>query len=64
MIRMESEFNEKPEGKAKVFSIQPYGGRYYALYEGEDLVCVTVYKKGALEVKKRLEKVSDLAPKE
>jgi|GEM_PF-1216995 hypothetical protein len=31
---MESEFNEKPEGKAKVFSIQPYGTRYYALYEG------------------------------
>ena len=31
---------------------------------GEDLVYVTVYKKGALEVKRRLEKVSNLAPKE
>jgi hypothetical protein len=61
---MESEFNEKPEGEAKIFSIQPYGTRYYALYEGEDLVCVTVYKKGALEVKRRLEKVSNLAPNE
>lgn len=61
---MESEFNEKPEGKAKVFFIQPYGTRYYALYEGEDMVCVTVYKKGALEVKRRLEMVSDVAPKE
>lgn len=61
---MESELNEKPDGKAKVFFIQPYGTRYYALYEGEDLVCVTVYKKGALEVKRRLEIVSNIAPKE
>ena len=51
----ESELNEKPNGKVKTFLIQPYGDRYYALYEGEDLVCVTVYKKGALEVKRRLE---------
>ena len=61
---MESELNEKPEGKAKVFFIQSYGTRHYALYEREDLVCVTVYKKGALEVKRRLEKVSNLAPRE
>ena len=61
---MESEFDEKPEGKAKAFFIQPYGTRYYALYEGEDLVCVTVYKKGALEVKRRLETASNLEPKE
>ena len=61
---MESEFNEKPEGKRKVFLIQPYGTRYYALYEGEDLVCVTVYKKGALEVKRRLETAFDPMPKE
>ncbi len=61
---MESEFIEKPKGNAKVFLIQPYGTRYYALYEGEDLVCVTVYKKGALEVKRRLETASNLEPKE
>jgi hypothetical protein len=61
---MGSEFNEKPEGKAKVFLIQPYGTRYYALYEGEDLVCVTVYKKGALEVKRRLETACNVEPKE
>ena len=51
----ESEPNEKPNGKVKAFLIQPYGDRYYALYEGEDLICVTVYKKGAMEVKRRLE---------
>jgi len=61
---MESELNEKPNGKVKTFLIQPYGTRYYALYEGEDLICVTVYKKGALEVKRRLETISNLEPKE
>ena len=61
---MESELKEKPDGKAKVFLIQPYGTRYYALYEGRNLVCVTVYKKGALEVKRRLEMVSNVATKE
>jgi len=60
----ESELNEKPEGKVKTFLIQPYGTRYFALYDGEDLVCVTVYKKGAMEVKRRLETASNLAPKE
>ena len=60
----ESELNEKPQGKVKALLIQPYGTRYYALYEGEDLVCVTVYKKGALEVKRRLEIASNLAQKE
>lgn len=61
---MESELNEKPNGKVKIFLIQPYGTRYYALYEGEDLICVTVYKKGAMEVKRRLEIASNLAPEE
>lgn len=36
------------------FSIEPFGEKYYALYDGNELVCVTVYKKGALEVMKRL----------
>ena len=61
---MGSELNQKPEGKAKIFFIQPYGNRYFALYEGDDLVCVTVYKKGALEVKRRLETACNLDPKE
>ncbi|OGP99478.1 MAG: hypothetical protein A2026_10975 [Deltaproteobacteria bacterium RBG_19FT_COMBO_46_12] len=59
---MEPELNENPNGKAKTLLIQPYGDRYFALYDGEDLVCVTVYKKGAMEVKRRLETASNLAP--
>ena len=45
----------KEDEKTKALIIQHYGNRYYALYDGEDLICVTVYKKGALEVKRRLE---------
>jgi len=61
---MESELNDHPDGKGKNFIIQPYGNRYFALYDGENLVCVTVYKKGAMEVKRRLEVASNLAQKE
>ncbi len=61
---MESELNEELDGKAKEFLIQHYGDRYFALYDGEDLVCVTVYKKGAMEVKRRLEMASNLGQKE
>jgi len=57
---MESELNKEPDGKSKGLVIQPYGNRYYALYDGEDLVCVTVYKKGAQEVKRRLETAYNL----
>ena len=35
-------------------SIRKYGGRYWAVYEGAILVCVCLYKKGALEVVRRL----------
>ena len=52
---MSSEFSEGPDEKLKPFVIEHFGDRYFALYDGEDLVCVTVYKKGALEVKRRLE---------
>lgn len=38
-------------------TIEPYGDRYFALYDGEELVCVTVYKKGAREVKRRIEEL-------
>ena len=61
---MESEINKESYEKSKGLVIQPYGNRYYALYDGEDLVCVTVYKKGALEVKRRLETASDPMSKE
>jgi hypothetical protein len=32
-------------------------GRYFALYDQEELVCVTVYKKGAQEVRRRIEEL-------
>ena len=56
---MESEIDIESYEKSKGLVIQPYGNRYYALYDGKDLVCVTVYKKGALEVKRRLETAFD-----
>ena len=31
--------------------------RYFALYENGNLICVTVYKKGAKEVKRRIEEL-------
>ena len=31
-----------------------YGNRFWAIYDGDALVCVTVYKKGAVEVIRRL----------
>ncbi len=35
--------------------IEKYGSKYWAVYDDEDeLVCLTVYKKGACEVVKRL----------
>lgn len=39
------------------FTIEPWDSRYYALFEGEELVCVTAYKIGAMEVMKRLTKI-------
>ena len=34
--------------------------RYFALYDKGELVCVTVYKKGAQEVKRRIEELKGL----
>ena len=34
--------------------IEKFGRRFWAVYDGEALVCVTVYKRGALEVVRRL----------
>ena len=36
------------------FRIEPYGEKFFALYKGDELICVTVYKCGAVEVMKRL----------
>jgi hypothetical protein len=34
--------------------------RYFALYDQGELVCVTVYKKGAQEVKRRIEELKNM----
>ena len=37
------------------FVITPHDERFFALYDAEyELVCVTVYKRGAAEVRRRL----------
>ena len=37
------------------FTIKKYGdSRFHGLYDGDTLVCVTVYKKGTKEVDSRL----------
>lgn len=36
--------------------VEKYGQRFWAVWDGESLVCVTVYKKGAMEVVSRLNK--------
>ena len=38
-------------------------GRYFALYDHGELVCITVYKKGAQEVKRRIEEVKRMLAK-
>ena len=38
------------------YTVEHYGHRFFALYNGDTLICVTVYKKGAIEVKRLLEK--------
>jgi hypothetical protein len=37
------------------YRIGPYGRRSHALYDGNELVAVTAYKRGAVEVKRRFE---------
>lgn len=36
------------------FSIRKWKSDYWAVLDGEELVCVTVYRKGAREVVRRL----------
>jgi hypothetical protein len=43
------------------FRISPYlDSRFWAVYEGDDLVAVTVYRRGAEEVRRRLQAATDL----
>ena len=61
---MSCDIPKEAEEKTRALIIEPYGNRYFALYEGETLICVTVYKKGALEVKRRLEGSQNLIQKQ
>ena len=38
-------------------TIKKYGSRFWAVWDGSTLVCVALYKKGALEVVRRLESI-------
>lgn len=40
--------------EATKFRMERHGSRFWAIYDGDALVCVTVYKKGASEVIRRL----------
>jgi hypothetical protein len=43
-------------------TIERYGNRFFALYDADgSLVCVTVYRKGAEEVRRRLEQAREKA---
>jgi hypothetical protein len=61
---MSGAFSEGPDEKLKPLVIEHYGDRYFALYEGETLICVTVYRRGAAEVKRRLEATQNLIQKQ
>jgi hypothetical protein len=37
------------------YHVEPYGNRAWALYDGGELLAVTVYKKGATSVQRALE---------
>jgi len=45
-------------GECLQVKIAKWDQRHWAVYDGSELVCLTVYKKGALEVKRRLESVT------
>jgi hypothetical protein len=48
--------------RCDLYTVERYrDSRYWALYDGGELVCVTVYKKGANAVKECLEKLCALA---
>jgi hypothetical protein len=40
-----------------------YGRRYWAVYESGDLLCVTVYRKGALAVIERVSRKGGRRPR-
>jgi hypothetical protein len=40
------------------FTLSKYGLRYWAVFEGETLICITLYRRGGLEVIRRLEELT------
>jgi len=36
------------------YRITPWDMRFYALFKGEEMICVTVYKRGAVALMNRL----------
>jgi hypothetical protein len=42
------------DGLLARFNVDRWNDRNFAVYDGEDLVCVTVYRKGAEEVRRRM----------
>ena len=50
-----SQGEHAPGLAASRYRIEPYSRRSHALYDGEELVAVMAYKRGAVEVKRRLE---------
>jgi hypothetical protein len=40
------------------FRVVPWDSRFYALFQGEELICVTVYKTGAVALMNRLHHLS------
>jgi hypothetical protein len=53
------EYGEARRQGSSPFTIEPYhGSRHWAVYDSaRELVCLTVYKRGAVEVVRRLEQV-------
>ena len=39
------------------YIVRHYGNKFFGIYDNDILICVTVYKKGAEEVKRRLEQL-------
>lgn len=42
-----------------MFAIRKYGFRYWVVYDQDQLVAVTVYKKGAAEIVRRLSQIQE-----
>ena len=54
--------NDTTKARAITISIEKYRGRpYWSIWLGEELLAVTVYKKGAVAIKDLLTEIGDSA---